>query len=196
MKPINVIYALLAIFFLTGFYLPKTNHLEKNNADICVSKDEMKLYQLICDYREKNGLPKIPLSKSLCHVAQTHAKDVSIHNPNSGSCNMHSWSDNGDWTPCCYTSDHRRASCMWDKPRELTDYTGNGYEISHWSSAGITPEGAIQGWKNSKSHNAVILNKGIWTTQWKAIGIGMFENYAMVWFGKKEDQAGIPDICK
>jgi len=27
------------------------------------------------------------------------------------------------------------------------------------------------------------VNKGIWDTKWEAIGIGMYEGYATVWFG-------------
>ena len=45
-------------------------------------------------------------------------------------CNLHSWSDKGPWSACCYTPDHAQAQCMWDKPSELTNYPGNGYEIS------------------------------------------------------------------
>lgn len=51
-----------------------------------------------------------------------------------GECNLHSWSNNGYglWNGCCYTSNHAAASCMWDKPREISGgiFTGNGYENS------------------------------------------------------------------
>ena len=37
---------------------------------------------------------------------------------------MHSWSANGSWTPCCYTADHARKECMWNKPGEITGGAG------------------------------------------------------------------------
>jgi hypothetical protein len=77
---------------------------------------------------------------------------------------------------------------MWDKPRELTWYTGDGYEIAYWSSAGASAEEALKGWKKSNGHNTVIINGGVWRdAQWKAIGIAIQGEYAVVWFGKEED---------
>ena len=140
-------------------------------------------------YRKSLNLPSIPLSKSLTIVAQTHVKDLDTYKPDQKkSCNMHSWSDKGKWTSCCYTDDHKRASCMWSKPAELTNYKGVGYEIAHWSSSSVTPTGALKGWKNSKGHNEVLTNKGIWQNkEWQAIGIGIKNNYAVVWFGEEKD---------
>lgn len=152
-----------------------------------LSPEEQKLYNAINEYRAEKNLPAIPLSKSLTVVAQTHAKDLQDYPP-KGKCNMHSWSSHGDWTPCCYTPDHAQAQCMWDKPRELTSYTGNGYEISYWNSAGVNADNSLVGWQKSKHHNNVIINKRIWKdTEWKAMGVGIYKNYAVVWFGKVED---------
>ena len=148
-----------------------------------LTKNEAELYQLIMAYRKRKNLPKIPLSPSLTYVAQTHSKDLAENRPDVGNCNAHSWSDNGKWTSCCYTSDHAKASCMWDKPKELSNYEFPGYEISCVSSDELTPEEALNTWKLSKAHNNVIVNKGIWDTKWEAIGIGMYEGYATVWFG-------------
>ena len=158
-----------------------------------LTQEEVKLYNKIMEYRKVNNLPTIPLSRSLTFVAKTHVKDLADHSPDRGNkCNMHSWSNNGDWVDCCYTSDHTQAKCMWDKPRELTSYQGNGYEISHgspgYSEHVVTAESALNGWKNSPGHNNVIINQGIWTSRWKAIGIGIYKNYAVVWFGKETDQ--------
>jgi len=154
-----------------------------------LTDEETKLYNLIMEYRKANGLPNIPISPSLTIVAQTHVKDLQNNHPENEPCNMHSWSAKGNWTPCCYTPDHAQAQCMWDKPRELTSYKGNGFEIAHWSSDNATAEGALDSWKNSSGHNAVILNQGIWNSStWNAIGIGIYENYAVVWFGEEKDQ--------
>lgn len=140
---------------------------------------------MVMRYRQDFNLPVIPISESLTIVAQTHVKDLMNNNPNKGNCNLHSWSDKGDWTSCCYTPDHISASCVWNKPRELTSYSAAGYEIAFWSSSGATAKNALNGWKKSKGHNALIINKDNWyDNNWKAIGIGIFGNYAVIWFGE------------
>lgn len=86
---------------------------------------------------------------------------------------------------------------MWDKPRELTSYPGDGYEIAHWSSAGATAQSSFQGWKKSRGHNATMINLGIWKqVSWQAIGIAIHEEYSVVWFGKELDEAGAPGSCE
>lgn len=100
------------------------------------------LIDLVNAYRGEHGLPAIPASSSLCTVGQTHVEDLKTNAPHTqpGGCNLHSWSDAGTWTPCCYTPDHAQAQCMWNKPRELTVYPGNGYE--NGSAGAGTPEAA------------------------------------------------------
>lgn len=158
-----------------------------------LSTEEANLYDILMEYRASRGLPKIELSKSLTFVAQTHVRDLFDNDPHDGSfgsgCNGHSWSNKGNWSPCCYTKDHARAECMWSKPSELTSYRGHGYEIGHWASGPTTAEEALAGWKKSHPHNQVIINQGIWhDSHWKAIGIGIYKNYAVVWFGEEKDQ--------
>ncbi len=154
-----------------------------------LSSDETQLYKQLMAYRVKVGLPKIPISKALNVVAQTHVRDLYTNKPDQGGCNLHSWSANGKWKPICYTPDHANAKGMWEKPGELTDYKGYGYEIAYWHSAAATPSDAVDGWKKSTGHNELIVNKGIWkTTKWKAIGIGIYKNYAVVWFGEDADK--------
>lgn len=150
-----------------------------------LSDEEMKLYHMIMDYRKSYGLGTIPISEDLNFVAKEHAKDLQYNGPERGRCNMHSWSGEGDWSECCYTADHRNPECMWNKPGELTDYSGKGYEIAHWQSSGISAEKAFRGWKNSPGHNKVMINKGIWDEKWRAIGIGLEGQYATVWFGNE-----------
>lgn len=145
-----------------------------------LNSEERKLYDMIMDYREANGLPKIPLSASLTYVAQMHCKDLV---ENIGYL-THAWSD------CNYNAeDSKTYECMWLKPRELTKYQGYGYECAHGGSGGITTaESSFNGWKNSKSHNAVILNQGIWENKkWNAIGVGILNGYAVIWFGEELD---------
>lgn len=153
------------------------------------TSEEKVLYDMIMQYRKENNLSPVAFSKSLTIVAQTHVKDLITNQPNRGGCNLHSWSAIGSWTACCYTPDHAEAVCMWSKPRELTSYKGNGYEIACSTTALlITAEIAISTWKKSVGHNEVILNKGIWKShEWKAIGIGINGGYAVIWFGKEPD---------
>jgi uncharacterized protein YkwD len=148
--------------------------------------DEAELLELIDAYRAKNGLPSIPISTSMMIVAQTHAEDLAVNNPVTRECNLHSWSDAGAWGGCCYTDDHAQAQCMWDKPRELTDYVGDGFEIA--ASGTPTALSALTAWQGSPGHNDVIINAGTWADYpWNAIGAGMNNGYAVVWFGGEAD---------
>ena len=185
MKKITLLIFCLwvSLFLQAQNYDPNSYQLE----NVTLSQQEKELYDLIMEYRQEQGLPKIPISKSLTYVAQLHAWDLQENQPQQGDCNLHSWSKNGTWTACCYTSDHVQAQCMWDKPKELADYSGYGYEISHFHTI-LTPSTALSSWQNSAGHNAVILNEGNWSKRtWNAIGIGIYGNYAHVWFGEQED---------
>ena len=157
-----------------------------------LTNEEMKLYNIIMEYRKEKGLPNISLSVSLTYVAKTHVKDLVNNKPDIGNCNAHSWSTNGPWSACCYTPDHAQAKFMWSKPRELTTYKGNGYEIACGSNDccsnfDMTADYALESWKKSSGHNAVIINQGIWDNQWNAIGIGLDKGFAVVWFGNELD---------
>lgn len=152
-----------------------------------LNETELELYESINEYRDEEGLEPVPLSYSLTIVARTHVQDLIAHGNEvlSGECNMHSWSDHGDWTSCCYTPDHAEAQCMWDKPGELTNYPAPAFEISSGTSS---PQGALNSWKSSQGHRAVILNEGQWADyEWRAMGIGIDGGYAHVWFGTAED---------
>ena len=165
-----------------------------------VSEKEAKLYYIINAYRESQGLQKLSFSKSLTIVARTHVSDSNTYTPENQrdsrgmQGNLHSWSNHGSWTPVVYTSDHEYAANMWSKPRELTSYTGNGYEISSWYSGNITPEDAFDLWKNSSGHNAVMTTQGNWSDL-KTMGVAIDGRYAHVWFGSAADPAGYYDVA-
>ena len=168
------------------------------NSNICLNVDEQKLYNLINEDRAANGLNKIPLSSSLTLVAQTHARDLQ-QNPSiiNSRCNMHSWSNQGDWTTCCYTSDHAQARCMWEKPKELSFYTGYGFELSYRNSGNAKPFDAFKTWKKSYEHYSVIVNKGSWKdSKWNALGVSIYGQYAVLWFGIEQDLKGSPSHCE
>ena len=153
------------------------------------------LCEVINDYREQQGLAKVPFSPALFTVAAAHVGDLGGHPEMlTADCNLHSWSEgSAEWTGCCYTADHAKAQCMWDKPRELTSdwgaeqYQGNGYEIAE-SGAG-SPEQALELWKGSPGHHNVILNADIWTdlSPWPAMGCAFAGGYGVVWFGDQAD---------
>mgnify|MGYP001590513518 FL=1 len=180
----KLLFGFILLVLLSSFNSSGINNLHE---------EEAKLYKLISNYRASKGLEEISLSPSLTFVAQTHAKDLALNIPLKGKCNAHSWSDQGDWEVCCYTSHHNNSNCMWDKPAELTSYKSAGYEIAARlltkdQTFKITAEEALDGWKKSSGHKQVILNISKWKSKrWQAIGIGIYNGAACVWFGEEKD---------
>ena len=160
------------------------------NQITALSPSEKQLYNLINNYRLENKLPLVPLSKKLSLVAKTHCMDLynNYLSETSSPCNMHSWSDKGNWTPVCYIEDHPEGPKMWMKPKEIAGYDSRGFEIAHAHSPKdnvCQPECALDGWKDSPGHNQVILNQSIWKDiKWNAMGVAMYKGYACVWFGE------------
>jgi hypothetical protein len=164
--------------------------------DFCISGDELKLYNLINKYRQENKLPEIPLSKNLCYVAKLHVSDLHYNRPDTANCNLHSWSDQGHWLECCYGREKFNNTCMTSKPRELTTYSSNGYEIAFWESVDAIPEIVLDLWKTSAASRDMILNRDIWADKpWKAFGVGILKGYAVVWFGDGEDDEQGVKVC-
>ncbi|MEI7498868.1 MAG: hypothetical protein WCK84_00360 [Bacteroidota bacterium] len=169
------------------------NHVPIN---FCIGDREMNLYKMIDDYRKQHNLPPIPLSKSLSYVAALHARDLFLHPPNQGSCNFHSWSDKGFWTPFCYPKDENKKNSVWDKPRELTKYPSRAYEIVYWENNPLVTDTIIMVWKMEEYFNNFLLNTGKYQGKpWNAIGISVYENYACAWFGEATDPEGAAFVC-
>jgi uncharacterized protein YkwD len=171
-----------------------------SNTASCLTPAEASLAQLTNEYRQQNALPAIPVSFSLSAVAQWHVWDLRANAPVGGACNLHSWSNAMPalWQAMCYTADHAQAAQMWNKPRQVTAnvYNSNGYEISAFNSAGMTAAGALNQWKGSPGHNAVILNQSPWNAfPWGAMGVGVFDDYAVIWFGTLADPLGVMASC-
>jgi uncharacterized protein YkwD len=150
--------------------------------------EEQKLYNLVNDYREANGLDDIPASRALSIVANRHVVDLA---ENIGEV-THSWSD------APYSSDDSSTwPNMWGAPQRFTNYPGNGYENAFGGSGGYvaTAEDALTGWQGSPGHNNVILNRDIWIDlDWEALGVGIYEGYAVLWFGEETDSSGKPEL--
>jgi uncharacterized protein YkwD len=191
------------IFLIVFLFLAYFAHSQDGyKAQACVNDEEYRLYQLINQYRADHGLPAIELSASLCLVAGAHVWDLQMNHPDQGRCNMHSWSDSGPWSACCYTEDHKRAQCVWSKPEEISGYDDYGYEVAYYSSWSVEDHSdmaaaALEGWKGSPGHDQIIRNRYSWKRmKWRSMGVGMFGNYVVVWFGEKTDSAGKARRCR
>ena len=151
-----------------------------------IEAEEARLAQWVNQYRAQNRLPQISLSGSLTLVANRHVRDLA---ENIGYL-THGWSD------CPYDPhDENTWHCMWKAPQRLrTAYPGKGYENAHFSGDGkATANSAFEGWKRSSAHKEVILSQGKWKThQWKALGVGIYKGFAVLWFGVEPDPSGPP----
>ena len=159
-------------------------------ANIRLSDEEQYLYDLVMEYRYTRSLPAIPLSRNLSYVAQLHVRDLHHHRPNRGPCDFYSWSGQGPWTPGCFTGKVEEGPIIWEKPRELTAYPGDGFEIC-FSLGHNIPATAAEAWANWQDHPEsldMFLAQGGWEDMnWRAIGIGIYQGYVSVWFGLEPD---------
>lgn len=188
----------LLIFILLGFSNTQiTLHAQKEiPANFCISVEESNLYNLVNEYRRAMKLSDIPLSKSLCFVAKTHLNDLIQHKPDTGSCNMHSWSNKGEWKACCFQKDKNGKQCMKSKPKEITKYPGSAYEIVYWESKEATHDIAFKQWRETAASQSVIINSKEWDEfSWNAIGVGISGGYAAVWFGEDLDVEKETKVC-
>lgn len=150
---------------------------------------EQELFDGINRYRAENGLPAFDLHRDLVTVARTHVVDSMRNSPmdlrdtRGIQGNLHSWSLSPYWSGGAYTSDHAYADIMWHKPRELTNFSGNGYENAYYQSGSASPSRALYAWKNSAGHRAVILGEGPWARMTQ-MGLAIEGEYAFLWFAE------------
>lgn len=165
------------------------NNGKKAPAEEAVSQDEMILYNMINDFRKQNKLPLIPLSPALCSVSQIHIDDILSSQPQKKGCSLHSWSESANWSGCCHNQDLAGMQCMKLKPKEIAGYQGFGYELIYWGEEKATPSDAFEMWQQTNASADMILGHGKWKGyQWKALGVGMKDGYAMLWLGDKPDK--------
>ncbi|MDP6634184.1 MAG: PEP-CTERM sorting domain-containing protein [Phycisphaerae bacterium] len=175
-------------------------------ADVFLTPDDDLLGRTVNEYRASNDLAPIPVTVSLTDVAQHHARDLVTYRPDQHTdpasgmpCTLYSWSDNGNWTPLCYVSDHRYAQGMWDKPSEVTNgaYPYIGFELVA-AGAGLTVARAVSLWDGSSPHRDMLLNRGVWETPWAAMGVGVYGdgniNFISVWLGRNPDPQGLATL--
>jgi hypothetical protein len=185
------------LILIISFFGPRLIAQIKIPDDFCITSNELKLFNLINNYRKEYNLPEVSLSKNLCFVAKLHVNDLQTNRPDVGNCNLHSWSDQGIWTECCYGSESLNNTCMTSKPAELTTYNGKGYELAFWESLEAVPEIVLDSWLSSIVSKEMILNQGAWKNyNWKSLGIGIYKGYAVAWFGVEGDPDKSVNVCK
>lgn len=164
--------------------------------DYCITDDEYRLYTLINAHRVISGLDEVPLSASLSFVARTHVIDLYTNHPDTSICNLNSWSDKGEWTACCHNKYVPKEDCIRNKPKELTTYTGEGYELTYAEVYDTHPDTVFRFWKKIDEANNFLLNQEKWKDKtWRAMGIGIYKSYAVLWMGQRRDAAPQVETC-
>jgi len=176
-----LLYFLLLVLVFPA-YAGNNSNIASGNDSILkgLTQDESILFNMINDFRRQNKLSSIPLSKDLCIVAQTHIADLIKWKPQDKGCSLHSWSGSGKWTSCCNTKEVFGIQCMKSKPREITGYPGDGYELIYWGEENATAVEAAELWRDVEASADMILSRSKWKAyQWKAIGVGIKDGYAV-----------------
>jgi hypothetical protein len=164
--------------------------------DICLTKEEYRLYSLINEYRTKQGLSIVPVSRSLCYVAKIHARDLYFNRPDTGFCSLNSWSDKGPWTACCHSRVNPNPLCIVKKPSELMKYSGEGHEICYWDSKALQPDTIFKFWLSIEQARELLMNQNKWASfNWNAMGVGLYKGYASLWVGEQKDSLPEPALC-
>jgi uncharacterized protein YkwD len=151
------------------------------------STDVWGLVDWINAYRAKGGLTAIPLSPRLSGVAARHVKDLAEHQPHRQHGSLHSWSQSERWAGGAFViADPNTHAIMWEKPREIADYDGYGFEIAVAGARDF--KHALHLWAASPPHRDVMLNRGGWERMnWRALGAVFYRGYACAWFGEESD---------
>jgi len=191
MRNVKLFY-FLALFFLGVFWYP----FEGQCQEACLSKEESRLAEMINTLRRQNRQPEIALSASLTNVAKLHVNDLQVNKPDTSICSTASWSNKGQWTPCCFTSLAPNFECIWNKPKELTGYNYRGYEIVHFEEGIIVVDSMFSLWAKTPAVIDMLLGRNHHSDKrWAAMGIAVGENYVSVWLGQRPDPAGKPGRC-
>jgi hypothetical protein len=189
---------LILVSFLLLFPFSQTElNAQAHTVDnFCISRSEERLVEFINALRKQNRMPEIALSASLSFVAKTHIADLQRNRPDTSICSTASWSDQGIWTACCYQGYVLKNECMWDKPKELTPYTFRGYELSYYDEGIIEVDKLWELWLSTEEVVDMFLTRGKHTDKkWAAVGVGISDNFASVWFGQRADAKGKPRVC-
>lgn len=123
------------IKYVSLAYFKNESVLDDQETEVILNEDEMQAFDLVNEYREKNGLQKLRMSKDLQRVAEIKARDLVE-------------SEYFSHTSLTYGSTF---NIMKDK--------GIRYKVSGENLAGnISSEKAVEAWINSETHRNNILD--------------------------------------
>ncbi len=158
----------------------------KSCAGDSTSADEKALFDLVTKYRSASGRPPLRLSTTLSMVANRHLIDL-MQNVKFFT---HGWSN------CPYDfAVEKTWPCVSDAPKRLNSgYNGKAFETLYRTEKGnASPIAAIDAWKISNLHNAIILNRDSFKDMsWDEVGVAIVGQYAALWFGSPA-AAAIPN---
>ncbi len=117
-------------------------------ADSCIDSEELKVVNLINDYRAQNGLKPVALSQTVSAAAEHHSTSMAQNNYFSH-----------DLTP---------EGISWSQNMTNHGYTYNAYRGEILAGGQSTADQAFEGWRNSPTHNSVMLGK-----EFNVIGLGL-----------------------
>ena len=188
------------LFLLSWMLFPGSLIAQKKiPSDFCIRPAEKRLADSINRIRIAHGKKAIPLSVSLSYVAKVHVTDLIQNHPDTGICNLSSWSDKGKgrWKAVCFNPYVVSQEGMWKKPQELTSYRYRGYELAGYMQDSMRVDTILGLWEDSPEAMAMILTTGRWEKKsWAAMGVALNGHYASVWFGQRPDKAGEPKLCR
>jgi hypothetical protein len=158
-------------------------------SNFVIEKDEVKFAGLINHYRSTKGLGELQVSPSLCFVAKTHLKDVTKNNPSKKGCSLYSWSDKGNWKPCCFKNNMVNLDQMSAKPSEVVGFRGKGFEIMISSIENKSMVDLLDFWLKKKTTGDFLLSNGKWDSKsWQSMGVGIYKGYASIWLSEIPDR--------
>lgn len=192
---ISALRAVFSSFIILLFWYPAISQSSLPD-NFCISADEMQLFDRVNNLRRDYDKKVIQLSSSLSYVAKIHTEDLFENHPDTSICGLSSWSDKGNWKPCCYNAYVLDEDCMWDKPKELTSYPYRGYELVTYFEDNFTVDSVLNIWSGTKEVLDMILAQGNYSAKkWVCMGVGIHKNYVSLWFGQRADQARQPKVC-
>jgi hypothetical protein len=197
MKGMKAFYYFFLVFILVLFPIFSSVFAQDTIPDdFCLTDEEVKLYNMVNEYREAIALPGIPVSKSLSWVARRHAMDLDMNKPDTNTCNFHSWSNKGFWTACCYEKESKDKTCMTEKPKEITGYMEPAYEIVYWENKSANASRAFNQWRETSAARSLMTNFKAWESfEWNALGVAVYKGFAILWFGEVKDNSGDLRAC-
>jgi len=184
------------LFFLTLFIAESFGQSKSVPEDFCLKNNEFELFKRINEFRIENGKSTIENSISLSYVARLHVNDLLNNHPDTSICNLSSWSDKGIWNACCYNTYVNDPDCMWEKPKEITNFTYRGYELALFFEENFTVDSIIQIIQSTKQARDMVLTNGNYQKKkWICGGVGINDHYVSIWFAQRKDKAGSPELC-